>query len=171
MEARVANQELYDESVRLYVNFPYCRAIGMRYEGLSEAGPTLSAEYDKRLAGDVSSCAVGAGQLTPLVDIAGALALTAKLDDYQYIATVDLRLDCLSLPKRGKKTMATAQCYRLTPDLGFCRVTCWQYDFQKPFALSTQTYVRTVIPESKREAVIGGIRKYLKELESAGRLS
>ncbi len=145
------NEKLFQTAIYYTLGLPYSKAIGLAFEHTNQNRPVFSVNWREVLVGDVNSQVIHGGVLTTLIDVTGGVAVSAHLEDYESLVTLDLRIDYLTAAKVGKKIYAQSECYRLTGQVAFVRTTCFHEDVNKPIAFGMATYMRTPLPAEIKE--------------------
>ncbi|WP_421731292.1 PaaI family thioesterase [Brevundimonas sp.] len=121
----------------------HTRALGFMLEGINEDRVTLRAPYRADLIGDPESQVLAGGFVTTLLDHVGGLAVWLKLNEFQPIATLDLRVDYMRAARPNQDLLAEARCYRLTKSIAFIRAWAFETSPDDPVAAAQGAYVLT----------------------------
>lgn len=122
---------------------PHVKELGIVVNTLTPEAVLMQLPYRDDWLGDPSRGVIHTGVITTLVDSACGLALLAKLQSLEAIATLDLRMDYLRPALRDRDLHCRAECYRVTPHIAFARATVWQELESEPVAVSQSVFMRT----------------------------
>ncbi|HWU69625.1 MAG TPA: PaaI family thioesterase [Stenotrophobium sp.] len=130
---------------------PHVRALGIHIVEVCSTQVTAALPYRDDWLGDPVRGLIHTGVITTLVDSASGLAVLARLERYEPVATLDLRMDYLRPALRDLALNCRAECYRLTAHIAFVRASVWQDDAgaavatsQSVFMLSSRKKQRTL---------------------------
>ena len=129
-----------DEGV-VMVGMPHGKAIGMRLHRSVSGKSHLSVPYDKRLVGDPDTGVLHGGVITALLDTACGSAVMSRPEKLKSTATLDLRIDYMRPATKGLTVHASAECYRLTQSVGFCRAVAYHDDPDNPIASAAGAFM------------------------------
>lgn len=116
-------------------------ALGFVFDGLHDGEPRIRAPWREDLVGDPDTAVFASGLVTTLLDHIGGLAVWTAMDQFQPIATLDLRVDYMRAARPRQDLLAQAKCFRLTPTIAFVRAWAFETDPQDPVAASQAAYV------------------------------
>ena len=122
---------------------PHVKELGIRVTDFGTEGVTMALPYRDDWLGDTERGVIHTGIITTLVDSCCGLALLARLQTLEAIATLDLRMDYLRPALRDKEVHCRAECFRVTPHIAFLRATTWQDDPAEPLSVSIGAFMRT----------------------------
>ncbi|MBN3859760.1 PaaI family thioesterase [Neisseriaceae bacterium PsAf] len=136
------SSQVYTYYRDLYLNIPHCQDICLQFVS-GDVGTSQIAlvDWNEHLIDGEHESGLHSGVITTLVDTTGAIAVAAKLEDFQDIATLDLRIDFLNSAKSYQPVYAKAYCYESDRQVFFVRVRCYQEEESHPLALGTLTYM------------------------------
>lgn len=147
VQGSFAAPEFFQKMVRVALGLPHCQALGLRFHAADEDGKiTLALPFKPELIGDPFSRVVHSGVVTTLADMAGAMAIFARLRERETVATLDLRVDYLRPALPDLPLYCQSECYRLTSQIAFTRSSVYQADPNKPVAHAVATYMRLSVP-------------------------
>lgn len=121
---------------------PHVKALGITVTGFAPESVVMTLPYRDEWLGDTERGVIHTGVITTLIDSCCGMALLAKLESLEAIATLDLRVDYLRPALRDKPVLCRAECYRLTQSVAFLRATAWQDNESEPVAVSTGAFMR-----------------------------
>lgn len=122
---------------------PHVHELGIEMVSMSAARVHVRLPYREDWLGDTVHGLIHPGITSTLVDSSSGLAVLARLDRPEPIATLDLRMDYLRPAVGGLALDCQAECYRVTPHIVFVRATVWQDNVDKPVALSQSVFMRS----------------------------
>ena len=116
-------------------------ALGFVFDGLHGGDPRIRVPWREDLVGDPETGILAGGLVTTLLDHIGGLAVWTAMDDFQPIATLDLRVDYMRAARPRQTLLAQAHCFRLTPTIAFVRAWAFEETPSDPVAASQAAYV------------------------------
>lgn len=116
-------------------------ALGFAFDGLHDGEPRIRAPWRPDLVGDPATGVLAGGLVTTLLDHIGGLAVWTAMDQFQPIATLDLRVDYMRAARPKLDLLAQGRCYRLTPTIAFVRAWAFEEDPSDPVAAAQAAYV------------------------------
>ena len=119
----------------------HTHALGFAYEGLEGDRVRIRVPWREDLVGDPDTGVLAGGLVTALLDHVGGLAVWIALDQFEPIATLDLRVDYMRAAEPGRALIAEARCYRLTHSIAFVRAWAFEDSPEDPVAAAQATYV------------------------------
>ncbi|MBI3143993.1 MAG: PaaI family thioesterase [Pseudogulbenkiania sp.] len=146
MIATPVNPEVFEPMGQLFVSLPHCATLGFQYLGADGRKPVLKVDWRDDLVGNPATGVLHGGVITSLVDTTSAVAVTAQLERFETIATLDLRIDYLKSATPGKAIYCRAECYRLASQVAFTRAVCYHDDPDEPIAHGVATFMRGSSP-------------------------
>jgi uncharacterized protein (TIGR00369 family) len=127
-------------------------ALGFAFDGLHGGEPRIRVPWREDLVGDPDTGVLAGGLVTTLLDHIGGLAVWTAMEEFQPIATLDLRVDYMRAARPRTSLLAQAGCYRLTPTIAFVRAWAFEEDPSDPVAAAQSAYVLNRPPTSKNAA-------------------
>lgn len=122
-------------------NTPYMKAIGAVYEGRSDEGVTMRLPWREDLVGDPETRVIASGVVTALLDNGSGMAVWDRVNEFQPIATLDLRIDYMRAAVPGMDLLVTAKCYKLTRSVGFVRAFAYEETPEDPVAAAQSAFI------------------------------
>ncbi len=104
---------------------PWAHALGFRITGVERARAFAEAPWREDLVGDPDNGVIAGGVITALLDNLCGVAISAALDEFKSMATLDLRIDYMRPAEPRRDIIAEAECYHLTRSVAFTRA--WAY--------------------------------------------
>jgi uncharacterized protein (TIGR00369 family) len=122
---------------------PHNQSLGLRFGSVerSELAVTVLLPYSGRLVGDPDSGSIHPGALTALIDVACGGAVCVRMGRLQRIATLDLRIDCVRPPAKGRTIVAQAACLKVNAGVAYVRAIAHDGDAADIVALAQGTFV------------------------------
>eukprot|EP01034_Spumella_vulgaris_P014638 gene14638-18701_t len=117
--------------------------MGIEAISAEDGGCVLALPYSPELVGDPDSGVLHGGAVTALIDTAFGFAVYFRIQQFQPMATLDLRIDYLRPAKPGVKVHTQALCYKVTPELAFVRGCSYEEDAGDPFASCVGVFMFT----------------------------
>jgi uncharacterized protein (TIGR00369 family) len=122
---------------------PHVHELGMHVIDLQPDAVHLRLPYREEWLGDIVHGLIHPGIISTLVDSGSGLAVLARLEKPEPIATLDLRMDYLRPAVKDQALDCRAEAFRVTPHIVFVRACVWQNDENKPVALSQSVFMRS----------------------------
>lgn len=128
---------------------PHIHELGIEMVSIHAERIELRLPYREDWLGDVVHRLIHPGVTSTLIDSACGLAVLARLQNPEPIATLDLRMDYLRPAVADLPLHCEASCYRVTPHIVFVRSSVWQTLPDKPVALSTAAFMRSTTSKKR----------------------
>lgn len=122
---------------------PHVAELGIQMVTMNSERIHLRLPYREQWLGDSVHRLIHPGIISTLVDSGSGLAVLARLEKPEPIATLDLRMDYLRPALADLAIDCSAECYRVTQHIVFVRATVWQGKPEKPVALSQSVFMRS----------------------------
>lgn len=119
----------------------HTHALGFEFDRLEGDRVRIRVPWREDLVGDPDTGVLAGGLVTALLDHVGGLAVWIALDQFEPIATLDLRVDYMRPAEPRRDLIAEARCYRLTRSIAFVRAWAFEDEPDDPVAAAQATYV------------------------------
>lgn len=119
----------------------HTNALGFKLEGIEDNRVRLKVPYKPELVGDPASGVLAGGLVSTLLDHVGGMSVWLALDEFRFIATLDMRVDYMRPAIPGRDLYAEAECYRLNRTMAFVRAWAFEDDPANPVAASQAAYI------------------------------
>lgn len=146
------NSQIYQFALHHLLNLPHCRWLGIGLDQNTNP-PTWTAPWRDDLVDNSEHHNLHGGVIATLIDMASASAIAAKLNDFETLVTLDMRIDYLSRPEPHQDVRVQADCFDCNSQIAFVRSQCYQQDASQPFALGTATFIHTPLSDSERQTL------------------
>ena len=104
---------------------PWAAALGFKVTKVEHGRAFACAPWREDLVGDPDTGVIAGGVITALLDNLCGVAISATLDEFKSMATLDLRIDYMRPADKGVDIIAEAECYHITRSVAFTRA--WAY--------------------------------------------
>ncbi len=135
------NPELLNILPQLASGSAHTHTLGFKLESVDGEKVRLRAPYKPEFVGDPLTGVLSGGLVSTLLDHVGGLSVWLALDQFQSIATLDLRVDYMRAAAPGRDLIAEAHCYRLNRTMAFVRAWAFEDDPSDPVAASQAAYI------------------------------
>lgn len=116
-------------------------ALGFQYEGVEGKRVRMRVPYRAELVGDPASGVLSGGLVSTLLDHVGGMSVWLALDQFQSIATLDMRVDYMRAATPGCDLFAEAECYQLNRTMAYVRAWAFEDTPENPVAASQAAYI------------------------------
>ena len=127
---------------------PQLGALGVELVSFDLGEATLALPYGEHLIGFPESGVIAGGAIYSLMDSVAGMAVFSKLQAYQPIATLDLRIDYMKPATPNETVYGWAECYKMTRSVAFVRGVAYHDDKSNPVANVSGTFM---LPPEKDE--------------------
>lgn len=135
------NPELLAILPQLASGSAHTHALGFRLEDVTEKRVRMRVPYRPELIGDPSSGVLSGGLVSTLLDHVGGMSVWLALNQFQSIATLDMRVDYMRAAAPGRDLLAEAECYQLNRTMAFVRAWAFEDSPNNPVAASQAAYI------------------------------
>ena len=133
---------------------PHNTALGLRSVDCGPNWATVELPYAEKLVGNPETGVLHGGAITSLLDGTCGIAIFLAMKNAPRIATIDLRIDYLSLATPGRSVLGRAECYKITHHVAFARAVAYHDDPNDPLANATGTFM--IFHEQTSPSLTGG---------------
>jgi uncharacterized protein (TIGR00369 family) len=119
----------------------HTHALGFVFDGIDGDRVRIRVPWREDLVGDPDTGVLSGGLVTTLLDHVGGLAVWVALDQFEPIATLDLRVDYMRAAEPGRDLIAEARCFRLTHSIAFVRAWAFEDGPEDPVAAAQSAYM------------------------------
>ncbi len=123
-------------------HIPYNLELGIEIVDLGRGTAVMRLPWHPRLVGNPDSQVLHGGCITSLLDGASGCAVFMSLDEPEWFATLDLRIDYMKPAESGRDVFAKAHCYKMTKTIAFVRATAYHDTPDDPVATASGTFMR-----------------------------
>ena len=135
------NPDLLNILPQLASGSAHTHALGFKLESVDGDKVRLRAPYKPEFVGDPLTGVLSGGLVSTVLDHVGGLSVWLALDQFQSIATLDLRVDYMRAAAPGRDLIAEAHCFRLNRSMAFVRAWAFEDDPSDPVAASQAAYI------------------------------
>lgn len=130
--------------------------LGMKVIDAVERKVRVRLPWREDLVGNPETGILHGGAIFAFMDQAGGLANTCTtFPIFEITPTIDMRVDHLRAPAKGAAVICEAECYRMSQQVMFVRMTVFEEgNEEEPVATGLATYMRMILPgqSGKRQA-------------------
>lgn len=119
----------------------HTHALGFQLENIEGRRVRMRVPYRPELVGDPASGVLSGGLVSTLLDHVGGMSVWLALDQFQSIATLDMRVDYMRAAAPGRDLLAEAECYQLNRTMAFVRAWAFEDTPDNPVAASQAAYI------------------------------
>ena len=119
---------------------PWARETGFKVTRVERGQVWGVQPFAEHLVGDVEAQVIHGGAITTLLDNLSGMACAASLEEFRFVATLDLRIDYMRGATPGQMLVAQAECYHITRTVAFVRAVALDDDRQNPVATATGAF-------------------------------
>ncbi|MEM0985514.1 MAG: PaaI family thioesterase [Pseudomonadota bacterium] len=118
--------ELVQKHAHMFMEtVPWANALGFELVKVERARAIARVAWREDLVGDAETGVMAGGVITSILDNICGVAISAALDTFKSMATLDLRIDYMRPGEKGRDIIAEAECYHVTRSVAFTRA--WAY--------------------------------------------
>jgi len=128
--------ELMRENIEMMTKMtPWARETGFQVTRIEEAHVWGVQPFSEHLVGEPGSGVIHGGVVTTMLDNLCGMACSTAMQEFRFVATLDLRIDYMRPAPPRQEIMAEAECYHLTRSVAFCRA--WAYHETRDKVIAT----------------------------------
>ena len=135
------NPELLAILPQLASGSAHTHSLGFKLESVDAPRIRMRVPYRSEFIGDPDSGVLSGGLVSTLLDHVGGMSVWLALNQFQSIATLDMRVDYMRAAAPGKDLLAEAECYRLNRTMAFVRAWAFEETPDNPVAASQAAYI------------------------------
>lgn len=143
------SQDRLEIARKFIETIPFSRALNMSLGTLGDGFAEISMPYDSRFVGDPQTGVIHGGAVSALMDTCSGAAVMSHPSNPAATATIDLRIDYMRSATPGQKITAHAECYHVTRNVAFVRVTATDENEETPVASASGAFT---LDHAKKEA-------------------
>ena len=114
---------------------PWGSTVGFRPTRVERGRVWGVQPYDEKLIGDPDTGVIHGGVISTFLDNLCGMSCFVTMEDFRFVATLDLRIDYMRPAERGLDVIGEAECYHLTKSVAFTRA--WAYHGTKDKTIAT----------------------------------
>lgn len=114
---------------------PWANEMGFELTRIEKGHLWGVQPFKEHLVGDPETRVIHGGVITTMLDNLCGAACSAKLKEFRFVATLDLRIDYMRPAESGRDILAEAECYHVTNSVAFCRA--WAYHESREKVIAT----------------------------------
>ena len=137
----MSNSDLLSILPQLASGSAHTHSLGFKLESLEGKRVRMRVPYRPELVGDPSSGVLSGGLVSTLLDHVGGMSVWVALDQFQSIATLDMRVDYMRAAEPGRDLLAEAECFQLNRTMAFVRAWAFEDSPDNPVAASQAAYI------------------------------
>lgn len=114
---------------------PWARETGFKVTHIEKGHIWGIQPFAEHLIGDPDSRVVHGGVITTMLDNLSGMACAAAMEEFRFVATLDLRIDYMRPAESGRDIIGEAECYHVTKSVTFTRA--WAYHETRDKVIAT----------------------------------
>lgn len=114
---------------------PWARELGFEVTRIEKGHVWGRQPWGEHLVGDPDTGVIHGGVITTLLDNLSGMACSAALEEFRFVATLDLRIDYMRPAEKGREIIGEAECYHITKSVCFTRA--WAYHENRDKVIAT----------------------------------
>lgn len=114
---------------------PWGSTVGFRPTRIERAHVWGVQPYHEKLIGDPDTGIIHGGVITTFLDNLSGMACGVAMEEFRFVATLDLRIDYMRPADKGRDILGEAECYHLTKSVAFTRA--WAYHETREKVIAT----------------------------------
>lgn len=114
---------------------PWGKTMGFRPTRIERGKVWALQPYDEKLLGDPETGVIHGGVITTLLDNLSGMSCAVTMEEFRFVATLDLRIDYMRPADKGRDIIGEAECYHLTKSVAFTRA--WAYHETRDKVIAT----------------------------------
>lgn len=146
------NSQIYQFALHHLLGLPHCRWLGLSIDE-NTIPPVWKAPWRDDLTDNADQNRLHGGVIATLIDMAGGSAIAARLNNFENLATLDMRIDYLAQAEPQQDIYVEAECFQLEGQIAFVRSQCFQKHREKPFALGMSTFILTPLTSAEKQTL------------------
>lgn len=123
----------------LVTHVVYNRVLGVEFAGLTPDGVILRLRYSDEIAESDDDPRAHSGAIASMVDAALGFSVHRAAPDDRSLATLNMRIDYVSMPDTRRDVHCRAVCHRIEGHVGHARGEIYHDDGSQPFAYAVAT--------------------------------
>ena len=140
MDESVASLDSRIELMRQHMDsmtniVPWARETGFKVTRVEKRRIWGLQPFAEHLVGDVEARVIHGGVITTMLDNLCGMACAASLEEFRFVATLDLRIDYMRPADSGRDIIGEAECYHVTKSVAFTRA--WAYHESRDKVIAT----------------------------------
>lgn len=140
MDESVASLDKRIELMRQHMDgmthvVPWARETGFKVTRVERGHIWGLQPFADHLVGDVEARVIHGGVITTMLDNLSGMSCAASLEEFRFVATLDLRIDYMRPADGGRDIIGEAECYHVTKSVAFTRA--WAYHESRDKVIAT----------------------------------
>lgn len=129
---------------RYVASVRHSHELGIEVLSASERSVSVRLPWRAQLVGNPDTGVIHGGAIFAFMDQAGGLAnACTSFPEFEITPTIDMRVDHLRAPAKGRAIICAAECYRDSPQVMFVRMNVSEEGAEaEPIATALATYMR-----------------------------
>lgn len=133
-ESQMNSKEKAERARQFFAAVPHSLALSMRLESVGDGKAVASMPYNPRFVGDLETGVIHGGAVSALLDTCGGTAVYCHPNSGDGTATLTLTINYMRPARPGSRIVAEAECYHVTRNIAFVRVSATDCDMSTPVA-------------------------------------
>ena len=114
---------------------PWGSTVGFRPTKIEKGRVWGSQPYKEELIGDPETGVLHGGVISTFLDNLCGMACMVTMEEFRFVATLDLRIDYMRPADKGHEIIGEAECYHVTKSVAFTRA--WAYHDSRDKVIAT----------------------------------
>ena len=144
MADKPALADIMQEHAHLIMSsVPWAKELGFEVTSVEKSRAFAKVPWQEHLVGTPQTGVIAGGVITSLLDNLCGVAVASALEEFKFVATLDLRIDYMRPATKGEDVLAEAECYHVTRSVAFCHAWAYHDDRSRMVATASAAFALT----------------------------